>query len=88
VIPIDNTWFIGRRLDNSIYSKQGSLLLPKNIILEHRHLDLLRQHGIEIMAEDTELVIEVLVDEAISEVQSIFEKIRHNSFQIKLSDIL
>ncbi|WP_231571019.1 HD-GYP domain-containing protein [Gordoniibacillus kamchatkensis] len=82
MIPIDNTWFIGRRLNNNIYSKQGSLLLPKNNILEARHLDLLRQHGIEIMAEDTELVIEALVDEAISEVQSIYEKIHHNSSQL------
>lgn len=82
MILIDNTWFIGRRLNNNIYSKQGSLLLPKNSILNTRHLDLLRQHGIEIGAEDTELVTEVIVDEAISEVQSIYEKIHQNSSQL------
>ncbi|MFC5530429.1 HD-GYP domain-containing protein [Cohnella yongneupensis] len=82
VIPIDNTWFIGRRLNNNIYSEQGSLLLPKNSILDIHHLELLRQHGIEVWADDTELVTDVIVDEAISEVQSIYEKIQKNSGQL------
>jgi HD-GYP domain-containing protein (c-di-GMP phosphodiesterase class II) len=82
VIPINNIWFVGRRLNNNIYSKQGNLLLPKNIILETRHLDLLLKYGIEIWEEDTELVTEVIVDEAVSEVQSIYEKIHQNSRQL------
>jgi HD-GYP domain-containing protein (c-di-GMP phosphodiesterase class II) len=82
LILIDNTWFIGRRLNNNVYSRQGSLLLPKNSILENHHLDLLHQHGIELWRDDTELVTEVITEEAISEVQAIYQKIHHQTEQL------
>ncbi|WP_233500572.1 HD-GYP domain-containing protein [Paenibacillus antibioticophila] len=69
-------------MNTNIYSVQGNCLLPKNSILNTRHLDILRRHGIELWAEDTELVTEVIVDEAISEAQSIYEKIHNNSTKL------
>jgi len=79
VIPIDNTSFIGRKLNSNIYSRQGSLLLPKNSVLSYHNLDLLNQHGINLLDEDTQLVTEFIIDETISEVQFIYEKINHSA---------
>lgn len=87
MIRIDNTRFIGKRLNNNIYSKQGSLLLPQKSILNRHHIDLLHQHGIELWAEDTQLFTDFIVDETITEVQSIFEKIHRNSDQISNQSI-
>ncbi|WP_258313564.1 HD-GYP domain-containing protein [Paenibacillus sp. tmac-D7] len=75
MIPIDNTTFIGRRLSNNIYSRQGSLLLPKSTILNDHNLDLLQQHGVNLWDADTQLITEFIIDETISEVQWIYEKI-------------
>lgn len=81
-IIIDNTWFIGRRLRINIYSKQGSLLLPKHSILNDHHIALLQQHGIELWSEDTKLVAELIMEEMVSEVQMIYEKIHNNTEQL------
>jgi len=78
VIHIGNTWFIGRKLNNNIYSRQGSLLLPKNSILNDHHLSLLHRHGIELWSEDTKLVTELIMEKSISEVQMIYENIHNN----------
>ena len=78
MILIDNACFIGRSLNKNIYSRQGSLLLPKNSILSLNNLDILKQHRIDLWEEDTQLVTELIVDETISEVKSIFEKIHNN----------
>jgi HD-GYP domain-containing protein (c-di-GMP phosphodiesterase class II) len=79
---IDNTWFIGRKLNNNIYSRQGNLLLPKNSILNSHHLDLLQLHGIDLWQEDTLLITELIMDEAVSELQTIYEKVLHNKEHI------
>lgn len=79
MIPIDNTTFIGRRLNNNIYSRQGSLLLPKSTILNDNNLGLLQQHGVNLWDADTQLITEFIIDETISEVQSIYEKIHHST---------
>jgi putative nucleotidyltransferase with HDIG domain len=82
VILIDNTWFIGRRLNINIYSRQGSLLLPKNSILNDHHLAFLQQHGIELWKEDTQLVTDFITEEAISELNCIYEKIHNHPEQL------
>jgi HD-GYP domain-containing protein (c-di-GMP phosphodiesterase class II) len=82
VILIDNSRFIGRRLNHNVYSRQGSLLLPQNSILDNHHLDLLHQHGIELWREDTQLVTELITEEAVSEVKAIYEKIHHQTEQL------
>jgi HD-GYP domain-containing protein (c-di-GMP phosphodiesterase class II) len=81
-IIINNKWFIGRRLSINIYSKQGSLLLPKMSILNYHHLALLQQHSIELWNEDTKLVTELIMEETISEVQMIFKKIDNHTEQL------
>jgi HD-GYP domain-containing protein (c-di-GMP phosphodiesterase class II) len=79
VIIINNKWFTGRRLSINIYSKQGSLLIPKHSILNNHHLALLQQHSIELWSEDTKLVTELIMEETISEFQMIYEKIHNNT---------
>lgn len=79
---IDNTCFNGRSLNKNVYSRQGSLLLPKNSIFNNHNLDILQQHGIDLWQEDTQLVTELIVDETISEVQSIYEKIHNKTEQL------
>ncbi|MBP1895932.1 HD-GYP domain-containing protein [Paenibacillus lactis] len=85
VIHIDQ--FIGRRLKRNIYSRQGSLLLSQNCILDHHHINLLHQHGIDLWKEDPQYVTEILTKEAVLEVQAIFEKIRYQSEQLSNQDI-
>ncbi|MEX2415164.1 MAG: HD-GYP domain-containing protein [Paenibacillaceae bacterium] len=58
------------------------MLLPKNSILNSHHLVLLQQHGIELWQEDTLLVTELIMEEAVSELQTIYEKIHHNTKRI------
>lgn len=78
---------IGRKLNNNIYSIQGILLLPRNSILNDHHLILLKQHGIELLSEDTQLLTELIIEEMVSEVQIIYEKILNNKERFSNSQI-
>lgn len=82
MIIINTNQLTGKNLNINIYSKQGSLLLPKNSILNEHHFDLLQQHGIELWAEDFQLATELIVDETVSEVQSIYGKILNKTDKI------
>lgn len=63
------------------------MLLPKNSILNDRHLALLESHGIELNREDTRLVTEFIVEETVSEARAIYEKIHNRKEQLSNSRI-
>lgn len=77
----------GMRVNRNVYNRQGALVIPAFTLLTSKEIDLLDQLRIGLDDEDVEpgSVVE-LVDSAISEIKTTFEKIRHSD-RIPYDDI-
>ena len=73
--------FIGLRANKNIYNRLEALVIPAFTILSRKDIEMLIQQGIALQEDDVEQgSILHLVDDAITEIKVVFEKVRYSNY--------
>lgn len=80
--------FIGFRLNKNIYNRSGVLILPSLTVLTRNNMEMLVHQNITLDYDDVEHVsILHLVNSAVQEIKSVFEKVRKSKI-IPIEDVI